>query len=219
MFDLRKLLFGAAPDLPADLKAAVHAWREMPAPALDEPHFHCRYVVLDIETSGPHPEDDRLLAVAALAIERGGRIVPDQAVVLRLDDAAAEASTVDRQLAAFLQFIGKSPLVTYHAPYVGGFLQKLFSQRLGLEFAPRQIDLAWLLPSVFSDRSHQPVPLDQWLLLFDAEFDGRRDVMENTLQLARLFQRLLVRATARDLDTAEKLLAESDASSFLRRSH
>ena len=48
---------------------------------------------------------------------------------------------------------------------------------------------------------------------------GRRDAMDNTLMLARLFQMLLVRAGDKEIDTAQRLIEESRASSFLRRTH
>jgi DNA polymerase-3 subunit epsilon len=49
--------------------------------------------------------------------------------------------------------------------------------------------------------------------------EGRRAAMSNTLVLARLFQRILVRAVGKEVITAARLLEESNASSFLRRSH
>lgn len=218
MFDLRKLLFGGAPQLTPELREAVEAWRKGPAPQLGEPHFHCRYVVLDIATSGPDPDKDELLAIAALGLERGAAIVPNEAVLVEFA-GETEALTVDRRLAAFLQYLGQAPLVTYHAPYVEGFLLRCLRQRLGVEYVPRQVDLAWMLPSLFNEVSPLPMPLDQWLGHFEGELPGRRDPMQNTLLLAKLFQRLLARANERGLDTAERLLDESAASTFLRRNH
>ena len=43
--------------LPGDLRKAVEAWRSSMAPELDEWHYHVRYVVVDIATSGPSAED------------------------------------------------------------------------------------------------------------------------------------------------------------------
>lgn len=221
MFGLRKLIFGSGQALDPAVAEAIEAWRQLPEPDLGELNFHCRYVVLDIATTGNRPESDALRAIAALGVERGGRWRPDDACWLELpaDDSATEASTVDLDLVAFLRFIGKAPLVTYHAPYVAGFLQRLFRERLGLEFSPRYIDLAWLTPAMFSEVATQARPLDDWLAHFAVEFAGRRDVMDNTLQLARLFQRVLARAGERGVDTPEKLLQESGANRFLRRSH
>ena len=43
--------------------------------------------------------------------------------------------------------------------------------------------------------------------------------MANALVLARLMQRMLARATNKEIDTAAKLVEESKASSHLRRTH
>ena len=64
------------------------------------------------------------------------------------------------------------------------------------------------------------MPLDHWLEIFGmGGGDGRRDAMANTLLLGRLFQMLLVRAVGKQIDTAARLVDESRASSFLRRTH
>ena len=84
---------------------------------------------------------------------------------------------------------------------------------------PDCIDLAWLLPSLFDDKAQSLQPLDHWLEAFGMAAEGRRDSMANALVLARLMQRLLVRATNKEIDTAAKLVEESKASSLLRRTH
>ncbi len=219
MLGIKKFLFkGGAPALSEPLQAALETWRKSPAPDLDDPHFHMRYVVIDITTSGMKPESDTLLSIAASTVQQG-IIVPEDAFFIDFstqDDPAA----VDRKLMAFLQFTAKAPLVTYHVPYVGGFLQRLLKAQLGLDFQPQWIDLAWLMPAMFEDKSHSVMPLDQWIEAFGFDTgDGRRSAMDNTLLLARLFQMLITRANGKDVDTAAQLINESRASSQLRRSH
>ena len=221
MFDLRKLIFGE-PDKPLApaLAEALRAWAALPAPDLDRSHFDGRYVLVDIATTGPKPERDAVVSIAALALERGGRLSPEGAFCVELTDGSGNVlPTVDAQLVAFLQFVGKDPLVTYHSGLVLGFLKPLLRQRLGVEPASRDLDLAWLLPSMFGEVSPQAMPLDDWLQHFSGEIVRRRDPMSNAVELARLFQRLLVRAIGRDIDTMALLLDESSASSFLRRNH
>jgi len=91
---------------------------------------------------------------------------------------------------------------------------------LGVDFQPQWVDLAWLLPSMFSDKGSSIMPLDHWIEVFGLDAgNGRRNAMENTLMLARIFQMLLVRAVGKQIDTAAQLLDESRASTFLRRTH
>lgn len=228
MFSLKNLFkSGSAVQLPDDVRAALDAWRNMPEPALDEVHFHTRYIIVDIATRGMNPESDQLLAIAASTVQRS-TILPDDAFFIDLaaqdeqDAAAGEslAASVDRQLMAFLQFAAKGPLVTYHVQHVSGFLQRVYKERLGIDFQPKWVDLAWLLPSLFSDKGTSVMPLDHWIDVFGLDGGtGRRNAMENTLLLARIFQMLLVRASVKEIDTAGRLVDESHASTFLRRTH
>lgn len=221
MLGLKKFLFrgGAPAGLPEDIVASLAAWRASAAPALDEMHFHTRYLVVDIISSGLDPDKDQLLGIAASCIWQGA-IQPDDTFYVDFSTLDGEGAAVDRQLMAFLLFAAKAPLVTYHVPYVGGFLQRAFKERLGLDFQPQWVDMAWLMPSMFEDKGHTVMPLDDWLEVFGmGGREGRRDAMANTLLLARVFQMLLVRAVAKQVDTAAHLVDESRASSFLRRTH
>lgn len=219
MFGIKKFLFrsGAPEHLPEDVRAGLEAWRSLEAPGLEGPHFHTRYVVLDVATSGTDPEADQLLGVAAASVHQSA-IVPDDALYIDFPQGDAMGGSVERQLLAFLQHTAKAPLVTYHVPFVGGFLQRACKERLGVDFQPQWIDLAWLLPSMFPDRHAKVMPLDVWLEEFGLDVgSGRRNAMENSLLLARLFQKLLVRAAGKEIESAAKLIGESRASSFLRR--
>lgn len=222
MFGIRKLLSrGAAPThLSEDVRAALAEWQSAVPPDLGDAHFHVRYVVVDIQSSGLHPENDELQGIAATAVNQAGSVLPDDSYYLDLAQCGEGEHALERALCAFLQFVGKSPVVTYHVPYVGAFLQRALKDRLGLDFQPSWVDLAWLMPSMFEEKAHSVLPLDQWLELFGLESgEGRRDAMENTLLLARLFQMLLVRAHGKGVDTAQRLIDESRASAFLRRTH
>jgi DNA polymerase-3 subunit epsilon len=222
VFGLKKIFSrgnSAAADLPADLQQALADWRNLPTPNLADAHYHTRYVVIDLTTSGFKPNEDDLLGITAIGLTQGGCILPNDVVSLDFSGMENESVTVDRQLMAFLQFTAKAPLVSYHWPFVGAFLQRAFKERLGLDFQPDCIDLAWLLPSLFDDKAQSLQPLDHWLEAFGMAAEGRRDSMANALVLARLMQRLLVRATNKEIDTAAKLVEESKASSLLRRTH
>jgi DNA polymerase-3 subunit epsilon len=208
----------AVSDLPADIQQALTDWRAAPGAKLAEPHYHTRYVVVDVKTSGFNPEQDQLLGISAIALTQGGCILPDDVISLDFSDQETESVAVNRQLVAFLQFAAKAPLVCYHWPFVSAFLQRAYKENLGLDFQPDAIDLAWLLPSLFEDKAQSVQPLDHWLEAFGMDADGRRDSMANALALARLMQRLLVRATDKEIDTAGKLVEESIAALALRRS-
>ncbi|KAB2927224.1 MAG: hypothetical protein F9K30_04455 [Dechloromonas sp.] len=221
MFGIKKFLFkgGTPENLPGDVRSALEAWRESAAPALDGLHFHTRYRVIDVATTGTDPENDQLQGIATSSVFQAS-IVPGDTLYVDFPAGGEEGGAIERRLLAFLQLVDKGPLVTYHVPYVGGFLQRACKERLGVDFQPSWIDLAWLLPSMFPDKGNKVMPLDHWLEAFGLDVgSGRRNAMENSLLLARLFQMLLVRANGKGIDTAAKLIGESRASSFLRRIH
>ncbi len=220
MFGLKKFLFGDGPNenLPADIKAAVSAWLKLDPAELESAHHLTRYVIVDISTSGGNADKDSVTGIAATVMHQGVTS-PAQSIYLDLS-AELDDVAVDRQLAAFLQFIGKSPLVSYHVVFVNAFIEQLLRKRLGINFQPRWVDLTWLLPAMFSEINHKPIPLDDWLVAFGLDpGDGRRSPTENNLLLARLLQMLVVRAHAKGVDTVDELIDESKASSHLRRTH
>lgn len=221
MLGFKKFLFKdeSAVALSEEVQLALAAWRESPAPGLDEAHFQTRYVVLDIACSGVNPETDRLLSIAASTV-RQAKIIPEDSIFIDFSAAETDRAAVDRQLMAFLQFVGKAPLVTYHVPFVGGFLRRTLKERLGVEIDPPWVDLAWLLPAMFREKGHSIMPLDYWIEAFGLDAgSGRRSLMENTLMLARIFQMLIVRAKGKEVDTASGLVDESRASIVLRRTN
>jgi len=219
MFGIKKFLFGDGlnENLPPDVKSAVSTWLEQEVPGLESSHFLTRYVVIDIASDGMNPDSDNLTGIAATVVYQG-IVSPQQSIYVDLTTADEQLQT--RQLAAFLQFIGKSPLVSYHVAFVSAFLENLLKQRLGIAFAARWVDLAWLLPAMFGEKSHKPMPLDDWLTAFALDVgEGRRSPSENNMMLARLLQMLVVRAHAKGVDGVEELIEESKASSQLRRTY
>lgn len=218
---LRKLLFGGADKLEGsladDLRAGLESWRQQPAPDLGQPHFQTRYAVVDVMTSGLQVGEDDLLGIAGLALGRGGVIVPEDAFALDLAAGnPADPIELDRCLVAFLHCIGKSPLVTYQAPFVGAFLGRLYAERFGLQFEPQWIDLAWLLPDLFKDKIDALVSMDTWLEIFGISIPGRRDPLADSVALARLLQIALPRAAQLGADTPGKLLDIGRARRWLR---
>ena len=178
-------LFGAsrAPVLTAAQSDALAAWQRLPPVDLEAPHAHCRYVVVDVESSGLDLRRDRLISIGAVAVA-GGRIDADDAfaVVLRQErvssdenilihgiGAGAQSEGVDPAdaLLAFLQHVGKSPLVAYHAFFDQAMIASALREYLGIDFGLPWIDLAWVLPELLRGGFSSALPraLDDWLAL------------------------------------------------------
>ena len=206
-------LFGAppAPTLDAAQCERLADWRRRPAVKLDAPHSDARYVVVDVETSGLDMKRDRLIAIGAVAVV-DARIDPGDsfAAVLRQDVVSskenilihgigAQAQSEGRDpadaLLGFLDYIGKSPLVAYHAFFDQAMIAKALRATLGAQIRQPWIDLAWVLPALFAEHGnrghleyHAPAALDDWLRLFAIENIMRHNAVADAYATAQLLQ-------------------------------
>lgn len=198
-----------APLLSAEQGEALAAWQRLPAADLKLAHEHSRYVVVDVETSGLDMKRDRLIAIGAVALV-DGRIDPADsfAVVLRQDEVSSTANILIHgigagaqsegmepatALLAFLAYLGKSPLVAYHAFFDQAMIDKALRAYLGSELRQTWIDLAWILPALFAGRDapghseyHAPVALDDWLRLFAIDNIMRHNAVADAYATAQL---------------------------------
>lgn len=225
MLNLKEMIFGRAERMPLDgrLQAALDAWRDASAPDLDQPHYLTRYVVVDVATSGLDASRDRVIGLAALGISQpaggrgqGGVILPEDAFAVDFTGTPDAEAMTDQQLLAFLRFVGRGPLVTYQAPFVGEFLGRLLVERLGVEWQPDWLDLAWLLPDLFKEKIDAMVSLDDWADAFGIEIPGRHDALADCVAIAKLWQLALPRALERGADTAAKMIGIGKARRWLR---
>ena len=154
-------LFGSVPPalvLPPEQRAALADWQRLPAVDLDAAHQRCRYVVVDVETSGLNMKIDRLISIGAVALVNGRIDFADAfAVILRQDQVSSDANILIHgiggsaqsegidpatALLAFLGYIGKAPLVAYHAFFDRAMIEKAMHQHLGAELGQRAHNLA-----------------------------------------------------------------------------
>ena len=206
-------LFGAspAPRLDVAQRERLFDWQRCPDVDLESPHADCRYVVVDVETSGLDMKRDRLIAIGAVAVV-GARIDPSDsfAAVLRQDVVSsrenilihgigAQAQSEGREpaeaLLDFLDYIGKSPLVAYHAFFDQAMIAKALRATVGAQIRQPWIDLAWILPALFPEHGQRghleyqaPAALDDWLRLFAIENVMRHNAVSDAYATAQLLQ-------------------------------
>jgi DNA polymerase-3 subunit epsilon len=174
-----------------------------PAPA--------RWVVLDVESSGLDPQHDRLLAIAALAVQVDRerpllRPADSFEVLLRQTEAEArpdkdnilvhgigvgaqrEGLDPRQALAAFEAFIGDAPLVAFHAGFDRVLIQRHLRAVCGRRLPNAWLDLADLAPVLCPVvRAHA---LDEWLAHFAITVAVRHQAAADTWATAELLQRL-----------------------------
>ncbi len=200
-------------------RAALAAWQALPEAAHDLPHGRQRYVVVDVETSGLDMKRDRLIAIGAVAVQGGTIDFADAfQVVLQQSEASSTENILIHgigageqrdgvepaaALLAFLDFVGKSPLVAYHAFFDEAMLAKAMRAHLGQVPEFFWLDLAWVLPELFPDfRRDGRVALDDWLTYFGIENIQRHNAVSDAYATACLLQIAGARGTARGSDSA-----------------
>ena len=200
-------------------RAALAAWQALPEAAHDLPHGRQRYVVVDVETSGLDMKRDRLIAIGAVAVQGGTIDFADAfQVVLQQSEASSTENILIHgigageqrdgvepaaALLAFLDFVGKSPLVAYHAFFDEAMLAKAMRAHLGQVPEFFWLDLAWVPPELFPDfRRDGRVALDDWLTYFGIENIQRHNAVSDAYATACLLQIAGARGTARGSDSA-----------------
>lgn len=172
-----------------------------------------RWVVLDVESSGLNVSSDRLLAIAAIAVhieskgdDKNLRIAMGDSfeVVLRNDVQVADKSNIllhgigvgaqrrgmepATALLAFEHYIGKSPLIAFHAAFDQAMIMRAFDKAWGRRPANLWLDLeplaAVLHPKVKA-RS-----LDEWMVQMNITCAVRHQAAADTLATAELLLKL-----------------------------
>ena len=198
-------------------RQAVADWQKLPAADMTRSHISIRYVIVDVETSGLNMKKDCLISIGAVALVDGKLDFNDAfQVVLRQDQVSthenilihgiggsAQSEGMDpvKALLAFLRYIGKAPLVAYHAFFDQSMIDKAMRNYLGMEIGQTWIDLAWVLPDFFKYRADARVPLDDWLRLFNIENISRHNAVSDAYATAKLLQVVIAQGTHKGADS------------------
>ncbi|MDZ7906881.1 MAG: 3'-5' exonuclease [Gemmobacter sp.] len=122
-----------------------------------------RFVVLDLETSGLNMRRDQVLSIGAVVIENGGIDLSRQfECTLQRDGHRASASTLIHGIApseiangvepaeallSFMEFVGDSPLLAFHAEFDQRILlARALKQSLGYRLRHAFFDVAEIAP-------------------------------------------------------------------------
>jgi DNA polymerase III subunit epsilon len=217
---------------PAQLKSLDH-WKRLPLPDSYRPHTQSRYVVADVETTGLSLEKDKLISIGAVAVGSGLIDVNDAfEIVLRQTEASTTANILIHgiggsaqkegvepadALIAFLQYIGKAPLVAYHARFDQTMIEKAMLEHLGLKLGQPWIDLAWLMPDVVRDHGLAEEGLDDWLKLFDIENIQRHNAVSDAYATAKLLQVAIAQGVQYGLNCSDDFVKAENARRWKRR--
>jgi len=219
------------PALDPALAGVVRRWKSLREHDASRPARAGRWVVVDVESSGLDAGRDALIAVGALAVVDGAIDLADSfEVVLRQESPSsvenievhgiggteqAEGEEPGAALAAFLEFVGKDPLVAFHAPFDAIMLRRAIDRHLGIAFRRPWLDLADVAPLAWPKYASRLEGLDAWLEAFAIPVSFRHRAIADCLATAQLMLMVLEEAPVIGAPTAGRLLGMSGASRWL----
>ncbi|WP_439860008.1 3'-5' exonuclease [Pseudomonas sp. MBLB4136] len=208
---------------PALLETQLDRRARLAAPApLDERALNeQRLVVLDLETSGLDLRRDQVLSIGAVVIEGGAIDLGQQFErTLRCPDRQLGASVLIHGLAPsaiaagseraealldFMEFLGDSPLLAFHAGFDRRMLGRALKQALGHRLRHRFFDLAELAPLLCPQAHIARGGLDDWARHFGLQAQQRHHASADALVTAELALILFSRARRQQLDSLQAL--------------
>ncbi len=206
--------------LPADQQRRCAA---LPAPrtADDTPLAGQRLVVLDLETSGLDTRRDEVLSIGAVVIDNGAIQLGEQfECTLHRDGHTVSASVLIHGLApsdiaagiepaeallAFMEFLGDSPLLAFHAGFDQRMLARALKDTLNLRLRHPFYDVAELAPMLCPQAEIRNGGLDDWTAHFGLQVGQRHHASADALVTAELALILFSRARKQQVDNLKAL--------------
>jgi DNA polymerase-3 subunit epsilon len=214
-------LFGGKPELTPEQSARLAAWRELPAAVPRAAMAASRYVVVDVETSGLNLARDRLIAIGAVAVRAGEiQLADSMEIVLRQSrvssrdnilihgiggTAQSEGVPPVEALLAFLEYLGKSPLLAFHAAFDQTMIERALKTFLDLKFNHPWADLAYLCPALQPELASSLRTLDDWMQRFGITNYARHSALADALATAELLIALRPALRTRKIDSFRQL--------------
>jgi DNA polymerase-3 subunit epsilon len=206
------------PALTARQRQALAEYRALPRVPGTAPLALLRIVVVDVETTGLDPYNDRLLSIGAIDL-RAGRLVPASAfsVVLRqpsvsdtgnilihgIDGSTQLAGSEPAQaLLDFLTHAGNAPLAGFNADFDRLMIGRAVERQLAVELHNPWLDLAWLAPALLPSPG-KDVTLDGWTARYGIVNESRHHAVADAAATAQLFQVALAAAAAKGLHSVD----------------
>ncbi|HLP98797.1 MAG TPA: 3'-5' exonuclease [Sideroxyarcus sp.] len=207
--------FGSKPQLDEQQQRRLGAWQALPPADLKAPVAGSRCVVVDVETTGLNLMQDRLISIGAVAVVNGKIALGDSFYVVLQQQAASEKDNIllhgigtsaqlkgeppAEALLAFLEYLGKSPLVAFHATFDETMIKRALRDHLGLNFKHPWLDLAYVMPGLNPPLARKLRALDDWIGQFNIRIDARHNALADALATAQLLQVAHAQALTRNI--------------------
>lgn len=185
-----------------------------------------RMVVVDVETTGLRVHRDRLLSIGAVAVQNrqidlsqqfectlraDTDLVPENILIHGIPPSeVAQGLEPHTALRGFLDFVGDSVLVAFHAEFDRQILKRAIRQHSGESFDNIFLDAALLAPSLLPSRAPRQNTLDNWLDACGLTVSTRHHASADAMATAELLLILLHharRAGIRDIRGLRRRMA------------
>ncbi|MBK5518574.1 MULTISPECIES: PolC-type DNA polymerase III [unclassified Pseudomonas] len=169
-----------------------------------------RWVVLDLETTGLNLNKDRVLSIGAVVIEDGAidfsqqfertlqcadmKLAPSVLIHGLGPSAIAAGSDPAQALLEFMEFLGDSPVLAFHAPFDQHMLGRALKDHLGYKLQNTFLDVADIAPLLCPQAPIREAGLDEWIDWFKLEVFERHNASADALATAELALILFSRA-------------------------
>lgn len=219
-----------APDLTAGQKERLNNLPRAAALSADSLRKQ-RWVVMDLETSGLNMSRDEVLSIGAVVIEDGAIDLGQQfeRTLLRPDhklspsvlihglgpSAIAAGSEPVEALLDFMDFVGDSPMLAFHAPFDQHMLGRALKESLGYKLQHPFLDVADIAPLLFPQACLRQAGLDDWTGFFGLHAEERHHASADALVTAELALILMSHARLQEMDSP--LLLEQGLAKWRRR--
>jgi DNA polymerase-3 subunit epsilon len=180
-----------------------------------------RWVVLDLETSGLNMSRDEVLSIGAVVIEDGAIDLGQQfeRTLLRPDhklnpsvlihglgpSAIAAGAEPVEALLDFMEFLGDSPVLAFHAPFDQHMIGRALKESLGYRLQHHFFDAAEMAPMLCPQASFRHAGLDDWTGFFGLHAEERHHASADALVTAELALILFSHARRQDIDSPARL--------------
>ncbi|WP_350023308.1 3'-5' exonuclease [Pseudomonas protegens] len=169
-----------------------------------------RWVVVDVETTGLNLNRDQVLSIGAVVIEDGaidfsqqfertlqreGHKLSPSVLIHGLGPSAIAAGCDPVEaLLDFMEFVGDSPLLAFHAPFDQHMLGRALKDSLGYRLQHGFLDVADMAPLLCPQAQIRQAGLDDWVRWFNLQVVERHNAAADALATAELALILFNRA-------------------------
>ena len=194
-----------------------------------------RLVVLDLETSGLDMKRDQVLSIGAVMIDHGAIDFSQQFErTLCRQDHKVSASVLIHGIAPseiaagvepaealldFMEFVGDSPLLAFHAPFDQRMLGRALKESLGYRLRHVFFDAADLAPMLCPQANIRHGSLDDWTRHFGLQVQHRHHASADALVTAELALILFSKARQQQLDSLQALQTRLSSWQRHQRAH